>query len=105
MVARNEIGVHNRRLIPGDVDTITFLGVYLPEIEILTDGIDDIYVTFGVDPVPTVEGQHCWRVPAFPGSSLLPSRVWARGGSLIYPTTVVKLVSGGAPGYSVSRSR
>lgn len=105
VVARNEIGVHAKRLSPGVIDTVTFMGAYLPEVEILTDGIGDIYVTFGPDSVPALEAQHCWRVPAYAGSSTLPSRLYTRGGSLIYPTTVVKMISDGACGYSVSRSR
>lgn len=105
VVARNEVGVHAKRLSPNEIDTVTFMGAYLPEVEILSDGISDIYVTFGADSVPEIESQRCWRVPAYPGSSTLPSRLYARGGSLIYPTTVVKMISEGACGYSVSRSR
>lgn len=95
-VPANHVGVHAKALAAGVVDTVTFTGVDLPEIEVLTDGTADIYVTFGASATPTVAGTQCWRIPTGSGSATLPIRTSG--------DTVVKLLSEGTPVYSVSRT-
>ncbi len=101
------IGVHEKTLVANTVDSVTFaLGStsnsgwanMSEQIEIITDGTADIYVT--VDgTTPTVAGTDCWRVPAMAGASSF---------DVPRPTAtspvVVKLVSAGTPKYSVGRS-
>jgi hypothetical protein len=94
-------------LVAATVDTVTFeVGTpgtpgyaRLPkEIEVLTDGSADIYVTVDGS-TPTVAGTHCWRVPAAAGVTAIDVR-----DSDPSDPVVVKLISTGTPEYSVSRS-
>lgn len=95
-VPANHVGIHAKTLTPNVVDTVTFIGVDLPEIEVLSDGAADIYVCFGASTTPTIAGTQCWRIPAESASATLPVRTSG--------DTVVKLLSAGAPVYSVSRT-
>lgn len=106
-VPNGHVGVHEKSLVAATVDTVTFqLGsvgttgwARVPkQIEVLTDGADDIYVTVDGS-APTVAGTHCWRVPAVAGASVID----------VHDTNpvdevVVKLISAGTPIYSVSRA-
>jgi hypothetical protein len=95
-VPAGDVGVHAKTLVASTVDTVTFTSADLPEVEVLTDGTADIYVTFGSTKTPTVAGTQCWRVPAGSASAVLP--VHTSG------DTIVKLISSGTPGYSVART-
>lgn len=95
-VPAGHVGVHAKTLVGGTVDTVTFTGEDLSEVEVLTDGSDDIYVSFGAMAEPAIGSSDCWRVPALPGSSVLPVRT--------SNDTVVKLISAGTPTYSISRT-
>lgn len=91
-----DVGVHLKTLVANQVDTVTFTGRDLSEVEILSDGSADIFVRLGgADPV--VGSGSCWRVPAAMGSTIL-SVDTSRD-------TIVKLISSGTPTYSVSRTR
>lgn len=107
-VVMGKIGAHAKVLGAGVVDTVTFaLGAdqsvagwaNVPRrIEIITDGLADIYVTVDGS-VPTVAGANCYRVPALPGSTFIGVE-----DSDSQDPVVVKLISSGAPTYSVSRA-
>lgn len=96
-VPAGHIGIHEKQLSAGVVDTVVFEGVALHEVEILTDGAANIYVQTGPDADPSVKGTDCYRIPPFAGSVTV-----AVGNYL--DDTVVRLVSAGAPVYSVARS-
>ncbi len=106
-VANGKVGVHQKSLAAGVVDTVTFqLGAAntpgwaaVPKrVEILTDGTADIYVTVdGSTPVVADEGSY--RIPAFPGASVITVPA-----SSPPSPVVVKLISDGTPVYSVSRA-
>jgi hypothetical protein len=90
------IGVHEKTLVANTVDTVTFTGIDLDEVEVLSDGTSDIYVSFGSSTTPTVTGSMCYRVPAGSASAVFTPRTSG--------DTVVKLISVGTPVYSVSRT-
>lgn len=101
------IGAHNKTLAAGVVDTVTFaLGspdspgwAQVPsKVEILTNGVADIYVTAD-GTAPTVEGSHCYRIPAAASATVLDVRDQDPENAV-----VIKLISAGAPTYSVSRA-
>lgn len=94
-VPEGHIGAHAKTLVASTVDSVTFTNVDLAEVEVITDGIDDIYLAFG-STTPTVAGTDCWRVPAVAGSYVFPVRTSGQ--------TVVRLISAGTPEYSVSRT-
>lgn len=94
-VPAGHVGVHEKQLVADTVDTVTFTGVDLPEVEVLTDGSADVYVAFG-SVTPTVAGTDCWRVPAGSVSAVIAPRTSG--------DTIVKLISAGAPTYSVGRT-
>lgn len=92
-VNEGEKGIRDKTLSADTVDTVTFdrLG---PLVEVLTDGAAPIYFTTdGTE--PTVGGNSTHVLPAAPG------RV---GVNVAGPDHIVKLVSPGAPTYSVSRT-
>jgi hypothetical protein len=95
-VPAGDVGVHVKTLVASTVDTVTFTSADLAEVEVLTNGAADIYVTFGSTKTPTVAGTQCWRIPADTVSAVLP--VHTSG------DTVVKLISAGTPTYSVGRT-
>lgn len=106
-VPNGHIGAHAKTLVASTVDTVTFaLGstgtpgwARMPKsIEIISDGADDIYVTVDGS-APTVAGTACYRVPAFPGATVLDVR-----DSNPTDEVAVKLISAGTPTYSVSRA-
>lgn len=106
-VTVSEIGAHEKTLVASTVDTVTFtLGstgspgwARVPKkVEVITDGADDIYVTVDGS-TPTVTGAGCYRVPAFPGATVIDVR-----DSNLTDAVVVKLISAGTPIYSVSRA-
>lgn len=94
-VPEGHVGIHAKTLTANTQDTVTFTGVDLPEIEILSNGEADIYVRIGSGPA-TVAGTDCYRVMAAMGATSLP--VDTSG------DTVIKLISSGTPMYSVERS-
>jgi hypothetical protein len=106
-VAVTEIGAHAKTLVASTVDTVTFtLGstatpgwARVPKrVEVITDGADDIYVTVDGS-TPTVAGANCYRVPAYPGASVIDVT-----DSDPTDAVVIKLISAGTPEYSVSRA-
>ncbi len=106
-VAVGEIGAHAKTLAASTVDTVTFtLGsatapgwARVPKkVEVLTDGAADIYVTIDGS-TPTVAGANCYRMPAFPGATVIDVR-----DSDPTDAVVVQLISAGTPVYSVSRA-
>jgi hypothetical protein len=107
VVPSGHIGAHAKTLVAATADTVTYeLGTVgalgwnrMPQaIEILTDGVADIYVTTD-GTAPTVGGSHCWRVPAVAGAS----RIDLGDQQAVNTPVVVKLISAGTPTYSVSR--
>jgi hypothetical protein len=106
-VPNGHIGVHEKTLVASTVDTVTFaLGspgtpgwARMPrEVEVLTDGAADIYVTVDGS-TPSVAGTNCWRVPAMPGATVINVQDADPADEV-----VVKLISSGTPKYSVARS-
>lgn len=95
-VDAGDVGAHAKTLAAATVDTVTFTGFDAPEVEILSDGSADIYVTFGSSETPTVGGSQCYRVPVGSVSAVFAPRTSG--------DTVVKLISAGTPLYSVSRT-
>lgn len=93
-VGAAEVGVHSKTLAAGVVDSVTF-AEDLREIEVMTSGASDIFVSFG-DVVPTVNGNQCFRIQSLVGSVVLPVK---QSGP-----TKVNLISAGTPVYSVSRT-
>lgn len=106
-VPNGHVGVHEKTLVAAEIDAVTF-AVGDPgtanwarppkQVEVLSDGVDNIYVTTdGSD--PTVAGTHCYRVMAAAGSTVIDVR-----DSNDRDAVVVKLISAGAPEYSVCRA-
>jgi hypothetical protein len=95
IVPATHVAIHAKTLVADTQDTVTFTSADLTEVEILTDGVADIYVRIGTGSA-AVEGTQCWRVPAGSGSAVLP--VHTSG------DTVIKLISAGTPKYSVGRT-
>jgi hypothetical protein len=91
-VAAGERGVHNKTLVAATVDTVTF-SEDLREIEILSDGAAAVFVTVDGS-APTVAGNNTDILPA--GGMTARTLTSAPGGD-----TAVKLISSGAPTYSV----
>lgn len=91
-----ELAVHEKQLVADTVDTVTFLGADLGEVEVLTDGTADIYVVFGADQTPEVAGPKCRRIPVGSASAVFEPHTSG--------DTVVKLISAGTPVYSVART-
>lgn len=105
-IPNGHVGAHEKTLVANTVDTVTFATgstgtpgwARMPkEVEILTDGDADIYVTID-GTAPTVMGTACYRVPAMPGSTVIDIN-----DATVVPV-VVKLISSGTPTYSVSRA-
>ncbi len=106
-VPSGHIGAHAKTLVVSTVDTVTFAlgststpgwGKLPKQVEILTDGAADIYVTVDGS-APTVAGTHCYRIPAFAGSTVI-----GVSDTNSLDAVVVKLISAGTPVYSVSRA-
>lgn len=106
-IPNGHVGAHAKTLVASTVDTVTFvLGstgtpgwARMPKaVEVLTDGAADIYITVDGS-TPTVAGTNCWRVPASLGSVVIDVRDADPNDPV-----VVKLISVGAPVYSVSRA-
>ncbi len=106
-VPNGHIGAHAKTLVATTVDTVTFaLGstgtpgwARMPKsVEVLTDGASDIYVTVDGS-TPTVGGTACYRVPPYPGATVIDVRDADPNDEV-----VVKLISSGTPVYSVSRA-
>lgn len=93
-VAATEHGAYNKTLVASTVDTVTFAAPQ-GKVTVWTDGAATITVT--VDgTTPTVDGAGGWWLPAQSGT--LEIKVPAK-----YATAnlAVKLISSGAPKYSV----
>ncbi len=106
-VPSGHIGAHAKTLVGNVVDTVTFQtgspsspgwGRMPKQIEVLSDGADDIYVTTNGS-TPTIGGTHCYRIPPLPGASVIDVQDEDR-----LDAVVVKLLSDGTPTYSVSRA-
>ena len=106
-VPAGHVGVHEKTMVAGTVDTITFpvgssttpgWGQQPENIEVLTDGTASVYVTVDGS-TPTVAGTHCYRIPAMAGSTVI-SVADSNGRDDV----VVKMISSGTPQYSVSRA-
>lgn len=95
-VPAGDVGVHEKKLTASTVDTVTFAAADVAEVEVITDGSADVYVTFGASKTPTVAGTQCWRIPAGSVSAVIEPRTSG--------PTVVKLISAGTPFYSVART-
>lgn len=95
-VPQGHVGAHEKQLAASTVDTVTFTGADLAEVEILSDGSAAIYVRFGTGNNPTVAGTNCWQVPSGAGSAVLVPHTSG--------DTVVNLISAGTPVYSVART-
>lgn len=93
-VPAGHVGVHAKTLVADTVDTVTFTGADLTQVRVISDGTEDLYVSFGTV-TPTVAGTMCHLVPAA-GAVVLPVRTSG--------DTVVKLISAGTPTYSVERA-
>lgn len=91
-VARSDRAAHGT-LVADVVDTVTFQRDW-KEVEVLShDGAGAIYFTVdGFE--PSVGGANCYVIPAATGAAI----VKVEGGG----NTVVKLISDGAPTYSVT---
>jgi hypothetical protein len=107
-VTNGGVGAHAKVLSANAVDTVTFQPgasgtpgwARMPKkVEVLTDGLADVYFTVDGS-VPTVGGANCYRVP-IGGTSSLAVPV---ADSNPHDAVVVKLISSGAPTYSVSRA-
>lgn len=106
-VPAGHIGVHEKTAVAGVVDTVTFevgsrntpgWGRLPRQIEVLTDGAADMYVTVdGSTPVPAAT--NCYRVPAAAGATVI-----SVADADATDAVVVKVVSAGTPEYSVSRA-
>lgn len=91
-VGEDKIAAHGFTLVGATVDTVTFFD-NPPEVEVLSDGAAEIYVTTDGS-TPTVGGDNTYIVPALPCA-----RVISRSD----PTAPVKLISSGTPKVSVTR--
>jgi hypothetical protein len=94
-VSANEIGVYEKTLPADQVDVVAF-DDDVDFVEVISDGAASIFLTSRHDIDPTVGGQGCFYLPA-----VACSRVFHVPGS--GPSTI-KLISSGAPVYSVSRA-
>ncbi len=107
-VSPTEIGAHEKTLTASAVDTVTFAAADAGDgigrggpprtVEIFTDGAAPIDVTFDGS-APTVNGAHCHHIPAFAGS-----QTYQVADDDPTDPVVVKLISSGAPVYSVCRA-
>lgn len=107
-VPAGHIGAHEKTAAAGVVDTVTFepgspstpgWARRLPrQIEVLTDGAADVYVTVDGS-TPVAAATNCYRVPAAAGSTVIDVR-----DANAVDAVVVKLISSGTPVYSVSRA-
>lgn len=92
-VSAGAIGAHNKTLVGGTVDTVTFADD-ADLIEVVSDGAAALYFTLDGS-TPTVWGENTYFMPAS-----LSERTEAPGTP---GGTVVKLISSGTPTYSVSQ--
>jgi hypothetical protein len=107
-VASGQLAIHAKTLAANAVDTVTFtIGdphggagwANVPkQVEILSDGAADIYVTVDGS-APTVGGQNCYRLPAFAGATVIDVE-----DADPQDAVLVKMISAGTPEYSVSRA-
>ncbi len=107
-VPAGHIGVHEKTAVAGVVDTVTFevgsasapgWARRLPrQVEILTDGAADMYVTVDGS-TPVAAATDCHRVPAAAGATVIDVQ-----DDDARDAVVVKLISSGTPVYSVSRA-
>lgn len=107
-VAPGQVAIHAKTLAANTVDTVQFTvgdphggagWANVPKsVEIMTDGAADIYVTVDGS-APTVGGQNCFRLPAFAGASVLDVR-----DANPEDAVLIKMISAGAPVYSVTRA-
>lgn len=85
-----QISAHDKTLVASTVDKVVFPRS-VSEVEIISDGAAKIYVrTDGVD--PAVSGAFSFLLPAFPCRRVIDLATFS---------TEVRLISPGAPTYSV----
>jgi hypothetical protein len=96
-VADNAIGSYANRLTAATVDEVVFADT-LKAVSVRSDGSAAIYYTVDGS-APTVGGQNTYEIPAFAAVSteVVPSTDPST-------PTVIKLISPGAPEYSVSKA-
>jgi uncharacterized protein YjlB len=94
-VAATEVGKHALTLVAATEDVVTF-DRDCPEVEVVSDGADALYVTVGGADAPaaTVAGDDTYVLPAGVTSS---RRITVRASG----DTEVHLISAGTPTYSV----
>lgn len=106
-VASGDVGAHAKTLSAGVVDTVTFQigspgtpgwSAVPGAVEVLSDGLADIYVTVNGS-TPTVAGANTYRISAAHQAVTI-----SVADSNSQDDVVVKLISAGAPTYSVSRA-
>ncbi len=106
-LSNGAVGAHAKVLTANTVDTVTFQAgtpgtpgwSRMPKkVEVMSDGLADVYFTVDGS-APTVAGANCYRLPALPGSLVVPVQ-----DSEPTDPVVVKLISTGAATYSVSRA-
>lgn len=94
VLAAGEIAAHKKLLAAGVVDKVTF-DSDVERVEVISDGVEDLY--FRVDKAdPAVDGRFAYRLP----KGIVSSR------EVDIPTsgkTEVRLISSGAPTYSVTK--
>lgn len=87
-VADGDIGTTAFALTAATVDTVTFTGNDLINVEIVSDGAAAVWYTLDSS-TPTVGGANCYYIPATPAVDRREPRTSG--------ATVVKLISSGTP--------
>lgn len=95
-VAAGKIGAYAKLAVASTVDTITFADE-VQEVEVSSDGAAALYVTTDGS-TPTVAGANTWVLPSG-GAWVRVLRAQVGNGG-----TTIKVISSGAPTYSVSRA-
>lgn len=90
-----QVAANDKTLVANAVDSVTF-DEEIEAVEVLTDGSAAVYFTVDGS-VPTVSGQHCFKIPATGAATSLT--VWPPSRGL----AEVQLISTGTPTYSVTR--
>lgn len=92
VIAEDKLAVHDVTLVASTADTVTFFD-NVDQVEVVSDGAAKIYVTTDGS-TPTVSGDATRVIPA----TICSRTIRMSSGK------VVKLISSGAPTYSVERA-